>query len=708
MIIDYLPLIAGILSIALGIVVLVSGTNRKNIRWPFILFALSVGVWAIFISLFRLTDDSNLARIFVDIYYIAALFIAYSFLLFGLYYSSIKISKITIVFALLPLIAMAVMIAVSKLIIGSVNAVGQASVSLEQPGYLLYSLLFITYVAIVLSVLWQKAMKRNSGMIHRRILAVSLTICLLGGGYFNLILPWMGDYSYISLGPLFTFLMVASVFYVIAQHGLFDIRLAVIRTVTYLLSLVTLAGVYLLIAFVVFNQLLGQTSSVGQTVLNVFLTLVLAFLFQPVKKFFDQLTNKLFYKDVYNADDFYVRLNKVLTSTTDLRTLLKRAASVIAETLKGEQVSFVLYVGERGLFSAGTEGYVKLPYKDVRDLEDEEGIIVAQSSAIPRHIHRILVSHRIAIAMPINRDGVLLGYLCLGEHRTSNYTRRDLKVLQTIADELVIAIQNALSVQEVKDLNANLEQRIDAATKELRASNAQLQRLDEAKDEFISMASHQLRTPLTSIKGYVSMLMEGDVGKVTPDQKHLLEEAFMSSERMVRLIGDFLNVSRLQTGKFMIDKHPTDLSKVVQHELEALETNANSRNLKFTYIKPKAFPILNLDESKIQQVIMNFADNAIYYSKENTTIKVTLKADEKGIEFTVKDTGIGVPESEKDKLFNKFFRATNARKQRPDGTGVGLFLAKKVIDAHDGKVIFESKEKKGSTFGFRLPLSKNR
>jgi len=318
------------------------------------------------------------------------------------------------------------------------------------------------------------------------------------------------------------------------------------------------------------------------------------------------------------------------------------------------------------------------------------------------------MSHRIEMVLPLQMDENKTGFLILGDQKNGSYTARDVKTFQSISDELVIAIRNALSVQEVRELNMNLEQRIESATKELRASNAQLQRLDEAKDEFISMASHQLRTPLTSIKGYVSMLMEGDVGKVTPDQKHLLEEAFMSSERMVRLIGDFLNVSRLQTGKFMIDKHPTDLSKVVQHELEALETNANSRNLKFTYVKPKTFPILNLDESKIQQVIMNFADNAIYYSKENTTIKVTLKADDKGVEFTVKDTGIGVPDSEKDKLFNKFFRATNARKQRPDGTGVGLFLAKKVIDAHDGKVIFESKEKKGSTFGFRLPLSKNR
>jgi len=274
---------------------------------------------------------------------------------------------------------------------------------------------------------------------------------------------------------------------------------------------------------------------------------------------------------------------------------------------------------------------------------------------------------------------------------------------------LGIAIQNALSLQEVRDLNAHLEQRIDAATKELRASNAQLQRLDEAKDEFISMASHQLRTPLTSIKGYLSMLIEGDMGTISKEQKQVLNEAFMSSERMVRLIADFLNVSRLQTGKFVIEKHPVDLALLVQHEVNSLKPNAAAREQKFIYRAPKNIPLMELDESKIQQVVMNFADNAIYYSKDAGTITISLKKTKNGyVEFTVKDQGIGVPEKERTQLFNKFFRATNARRARPDGTGVGLFLAKKVIDEHGGEIIFESKEGKGSTFGFRLPLSVKR
>src|SRR5690606_6768852 len=155
-----------------------------------------------------------------------------------------------------------------------------------------------------------------------------------------------------------------------------------------------------------------------------------------------------------------------------------------------------------------------------------------------------------------------------------------------------------------------LEQRIDAATRELRRSSAQLQKLDVAKDEFISMASHPLRTRLTSTKGYQSMMIEGDIGERTRDQQRVVSAVLISSERMVRLIGDFLNVSRLQTGKFVIEKHTIDLALLVQREIDGLEQNAASRSIKFVYKKPKDFPKIAIDENKIQQVVMNFCDNA--------------------------------------------------------------------------------------------------
>ena len=708
MIMDWLPFIGGLIAVCMAIIVFSNGTNQQGTRLPFTFFALSVGVWSMGITLFSVSQSPSFALAVATTYYIAALGIAYAFFVFSHAYTKKQLSSASTVLASLPFLFVAVFVALPGVFLQSVEIGASNSVSLSLDWYWIYTVLFSVFVVYGLLLLWRNAFDATRSQRHRPLLAVALTVCFAGGAYFNLYLPLTGVYTLIAFGPMFSFLLVATIFYAIARHRLFDIRVAVVRGVAYLLTLFTLAALYLLIAFFVFTQLLGQVSSIDQTILNVSLALLLAFVFQPIKRFFDHITNRLFFRDVYDPDEFYRRLNKTLTSTTDLHALLRRTAYQIAETMNAERAQFIVHTDSGALIEAGTEGFRSIPAKDVAVLEQNIHVIGLKDDMPDSPTRRMLISHRMEVVMKLTNDDRTLGFFCLGQHQSAQFTKRDMRVLQTIRDELVIAIQNAISVKNVRDLNASLERRIAAATKELRASNAELKKLDEAKDEFISMASHQLRTPLTSVKGYISMLMEGDVGHVTKDQKKLLEEAFMSSERMVRLIGDFLNVSRLQTGKFVIDKHPVDMAQLVEDELDALSTNAATRGLHFSYRKPKKIPVLALDENKIQQVIMNFSDNALYYSKEKTKIIVRLKVVDGWLEFTVKDTGIGVPKEQQEHLFQKFFRATNARQQRPDGTGVGLFLAKKVIDAHGGEIIFSSVENKGSTFGFKLPIEKLR
>jgi signal transduction histidine kinase len=492
-----------------------------------------------------------------------------------------------------------------------------------------------------------------------------------------------------------------------------DLHLVFVRGLSYVFTLVVLTCVYLLVAALllfVFSYASPQ-QAVGTPFGFAALApaLLVAVLFPVVKRFMNRLSDRMLYKDNYSISYFVNGVSQVLNSTNDLRTLLERAAEFIASTVKTSQVFFLVYLPEGRYMTAGTTRHARVvpgEFTDFTSQFDEHTKAVTAAQLEASHpVRRMMVSHRIAVVLPLYKRGELTGFLCLGRPRRSTYTTRDIRALHSITDELVIAIQNAQSVDEVRKLNSTLEQRISAATGELRRSNAQLQRLDKAKDEFISMASHQLRTPLTSIKGYLSMLIEGDIGAVSKEQKKVLSEAFVSSERMVRLIGDFLNVSRLQTGKFVIEKHPVDLARMVRREIDGLEQNALARDMKFVYKKPKDIPMLNIDENKVQQVVMNFCDNAIYYSKEKSKITVTLQKSGNSVVFKVIDTGIGVPKAEQARLFQKFFRAENARRARPDGTGVGLFLAKKVIDDHGGSIIFESKEGKGSTFGFRLPIA---
>ncbi len=616
--------------------------------------------------------------------------------------------------AFLVIINAAILIlSTTSLVAGEITSINNELVFTNGPLVGVYIAAFIGIIILVINNL----IRLPAGLSRKqrrqsKLVLVAFAVTAIVALVCNAIIPLVTQsWQTTELGPVATLFLVFTITYAMIRHGLFDIRSAVVRTFTYIFSLATLAIAYLVVAYLVFGQLFGQSTEASQLLLNVSLTLVLAFAFQPIKRFFDKLTNSIFYQDNYSVDEFFAELSKALTSTNDLNSLLRRASEKIAATMKSSDASFVLYTGAERSSQVGVGEFSHISFKEARWLDDHltstitEPRVLALLDEDDELLRRMMVSHRAAVILPLVRQGVKMGYLFLGEHKRSSYSARDIRVIRSMADELVIAIQNALSVEQIKELNSHLEQRVDIATKELRRSNAQLQKLDESKDEFISMASHQLRTPLTSIKGYLSMMMEGDVGKVTPQQKHVLSEAFISSERMVRLIGDFLNVSRLQTGKFVIEKRPVDLAKLVQREIDGLTPNASARGMKFIYKAPKNIPQVELDENKIQQVIMNFCDNAIYYSKEKAHITVSLKKLPGWVEFLVKDNGIGVPEADQAHLFNKFFRATNARRARPDGTGVGLFLAKKVIDDHDGQIIFESIEGKGSTFGFRIPIT---
>lgn len=268
-------------------------------------------------------------------------------------------------------------------------------------------------------------------------------------------------------------------------------------------------------------------------------------------------------------------------------------------------------------------------------------------------------------------------------------------LIDRLSESIGVALDNKLLFEENRLI-----------VRQLRESNNKLRALDEAKDDFVSMASHQLRTPLTSVKGYVSMVLEGDAGKINEAQRKLLTQSYYSSQRMVYLIADLLNVSRLRTGKFLINNAPVNLANVVEEEIAQLKETAANRKLELTYEKPKKFTELMLDETKIRQIIMNFSDNAIYYTPAGGQINIKLSETPATVELRVIDNGIGVPKSERPHLFTKFYRAGNARKARPDGTGLGLFMAKKVIIAQGGALIFESKEGKGSTFGFVFSKTK--
>jgi signal transduction histidine kinase len=587
--------------------------------------------------------------------------------------------------------------------------------------------LFVAYVAYSLVLLFlvihKQRVAAQSASEKLQVSFVSWGIILYAilAILSNVALPLLIDsWSSSRFGPAFTLFLTGMVAYAIVRHKLFDIRLIVARSLAYVFSLLTLGAIFTIAAFSITNLFFNGNSINVITLrwLYAFLAVVLAILFPPMKQFFDKVTNRLFFRDAYDTRVFLDEFNKTLAVTRELDQLLKQSATLIEQNIKPEYCVLVIN-GTKGT-KARTSGsgnggridgeYIAKIKTSINHISQKLVVtdeLNRKNSSLQKLLREedVVMLARLTPSLTTARFDI--GYLLLGPKKSGNlYSSQDLQVIEIIANELIIAIQNALRFEEIQNFNLTLQRRIDEATKKLRHANEKLRQLDETKDDFISMASHQLRTPLTSVKGYISMVLEGDAGKINSKQREMLGQAFFSSQRMVYLIADLLNVSRLKTGKFVIEPTPVNLAQMVKEELEQLEESASSHSLTLSYDKPKKFPELMLDETKTRQVIMNFVDNAIYYTPGGGHITVHLKDNRDTVELRVEDDGIGVPRSEQPHLFTKFYRAGNARKQRPDGTGLGLFMAKKVVVAQGGSITFESQEGKGSTFGFILSKGK--
>ena len=497
-------------------------------------------------------------------------------------------------------------------------------------------------------------------------------------------------------------LLVGSIGYGMVKHNLFDVRPLAARSLAYTLLLVTLGGLYGTAIFGVSRLFFSSNqTTTPQQFIYTLLAILLAFTFQPLRRFFEKATDRIFFRDTYDTEDLLKQLGEIILSEIVLDKLLKKTLNQLCRRLRVASGHFlVLHLGH--IYDLADYGH---PLRSALTMEEVRALgapVVVADQLDDSHKRQLLNQLGVRISVLLRTKDQFVGFLMLGDKLSGDiYTDQDIELLKILASQLAVAISNAISYEQVSRFNETLKDRVNRATARLRVANHHLKELDNAKDEFISMASHQLRTPLTTIKGYISMMLEGDAEPLQPKQRKFAEMAFESTQRMVYVIADLLNVSRLSAGRFIMDPEPTDMIQLVHDEVRLLETHAATKGLKLNVLTPKTMPKITIDAGKIRQVIINMVDNAIYYTKEGS-VTVTLSHTHDAVRLSVTDTGIGVPDEAKSKLFTKFYRADNAQNVRPDGTGLGLYLAKKIIEAESGKLLFESTEGQGSMFGFEL------
>jgi signal transduction histidine kinase len=308
------------------------------------------------------------------------------------------------------------------------------------------------------------------------------------------------------------------------------------------------------------------------------------------------------------------------------------------------------------------------------------------------------------ISTPILVRDEPVGFIIMGNASLyEKITEDDTELLSILIGQIEVGIENIKLYTELFSSHKELERRVAERTKELEQLNEELKGLNKMKSDFISAVSHELRTPLTSIKGYASILMTGKLGDVLPAQKERLEKIDKHSNSLVHLINNLLDIARIESGKVQMEMKDISIKEMLDSIIDIITPQVKEKNISLKINSKIKFDRIKADQGQMERVFLNLLSNAVKFTPENGKVSISIEEKDNDTQFSIEDTGIGIPPQDIQKVFQEFFRADNALDQKIKGSGLGLSLVKKIIDAHKGKIWFDSALGKGTRFTFTLP-----
>lgn len=525
----------------------------------------------------------------------------------------------------------------------------------------------------------------------------------------------------VFLGPSFVLLLVGFVSYAIVRHRFLDIRLIVARSVTYSLLIIIMAGIYTLGFYTISSIIFTNLSQKGEIILSTLLAIIIAFSYQRVRRALEIITDRIFYKDKYDAQALLEKLAHLMASTIDLDTLVNSVLALIMKKMKVAKTAIYLFKKDK-IHWQRLYGYETNPLKNQNKIDNvlktiavskNEGKNTSQSLIIfdelpESSFKNLLREADIRVIMPLVVKDDVIGMLMFGEKASGDiYSLDDIDFLEIFDPEFAVAIQNVESFEEIKNFNVTLQKEIKKATQNLKSANEKLKVLDKVKDEFLSIASHELRTPMTAIKSYLWMVLNRNSENLNLKNKEYLNRVYFSTERLINLVNDMLNVSRIESGKIMMKIEEFDVIKLINDVANEVKARMDERKQKLILRVELKSLIVASDREKIHQVLENLIGNSIKFTNEGGEIRVTVKREGKFAQIRVKDNGRGIAKDDIPKLFRKFGRLENSLESisQTSGTGLGLYICQQFIELSGGKIGVVSESGKGAEFFFTLPLT---
>ncbi len=796
------------------------------------------------------------------------------------------------------------------------------NVVVPKPGILMPVFLIHT-LGLILGGIFSvfKRYRKSTGVEKTRIKYVFLSFAIL----FSLIIVlnfivtvFFKFGNFVPFLPFYILIFNFIVTYAIIKHRLMDIRLVVARSVSYALLVIILGLIYTLWFFIAVTYITHQNIQLSNLIISVILSLILALSFQPLNRILEKVTDRIFYRERYNANSVLLKVSSILSSTLALSELVTHSLKEITTQLRLSQGYIVLTKNSAVVWSEGVGKTAKWP-EDDKSLgplllkamltHTDENILIFDE--LPEGNEKEVMREReLSIILPLIVKDEVIGGVLLGDKSSGNiYSIEDIGLLKILAPAIALAVKNAESYEEIRRFNVTLEKKVEQATKvykevnedvykknlelaernrtlsllrqidvvvlstvtdtslvaqqvanlivremkfkmvmiymidrkenaiieratapleivteaeekyrssmkgmkislydpsnvvahavkdrtsyitnnlgdilapamaagavegikqtfkvettlvypfivrdevigamvigiegpqssltpyhrdlidrlsgvigialdnallyqKIQEANERLKQIDYLKDEFVSVASHELRTPMTSIRSYLWLALANKGGELTEKQRYYIERSYNSTTRLIKLVNDMLNVSRIESGRMSFEIQTVDMNTLIKDVIGEVEPRANELEVNIVFKPVEGIPVVLADPDKIKEVVINLIGNSLKFTPKGGDITITYEQKDGMLITHVKDTGEGIAEEDISKLFQKFslIKGSYQTNQRASqGTGLGLYISKSIMKQHKGDIWAESEGRgKGATMSFSLKIN---